>query len=107
MIGMAVQHQFLGILDGNQPLVAWNFANQRFGPRGFAGSGRSGDDDILAAADGEAHERLEVAATQQSQKFLFHGIERWRRRLGATKDASSRQLVNAPDPDRRPSNGSA
>ena len=94
VIGMAIQHQFLGILDGHQALIAGNFPNQRLGPGRLAGPGGPGNEDILAAAYGEAHERLEFARRQQTQQFAA----RWRRACLVGAPRAAKDTASAPVP---------
>ena len=105
MIRMPIQHQFLRIFDGHQPLVAGYLPNQCFGPSGFSGAGRPRDHDVLAATYRQPHEGLEIASLQQSQEFLFDGVEHFARRLGTAKYSAARQFLDAPNLFRRPADG--
>jgi hypothetical protein len=105
MIRVPVEHEFPGVLDGDQSLVRWNFPDQSLRPGGLAGAGGAGDEDVLAAADREAHEGRVIARGQRSKQRFLGVIGPLRRTAGAPEDPATLQIVDAPNLVRGAPNG--
>src|SRR5437879_8870993 len=93
---MPVEHELASVLDGDESLIAGDLADQRLGPRGLAGSGRTRDDDVLARAHRQAQERsMRLRGVQAPQLFL--GLIALRSSAtGGSEHASAGELIDRP-----------
>jgi hypothetical protein len=75
MVGVSVEDELVGVLDGDEALVGGDLADEGLGAGGLAGAGGAGDEDVLSSADGEAHEILVATALEEREKGLLGIVE--------------------------------
>src|SRR5205085_1778921 len=97
VIRMPVEHELASVLDGDESLIAGNLPDQRLGPGGLAGSGRTRDHDVLARAHREAQERRIRARGVQAPQLLLGLIALHSSATGGSEHAPARELIDRPD----------
>src|ERR1700676_2646425 len=84
------------MLNRNEALLARDLANKRLGVGRFPGPRGSRDQDILAAANSQAHEGFVLLCLKQLDQLDFRRVERVCGAASRAKEASPREFLKRP-----------
>ena len=60
-----------GVLNGDKPLMRWNCSDQRLGQGGFAGAGRSRNENVAASSHGQIEELAPCAGFLEGKQAML------------------------------------